>query len=58
MRYIHKKRGTVYERVGTGRVQCDQPMSDYDVVVIYRATDGSLWVRSVTEFDERFVEEK
>lgn len=58
MRYVHKKRGTVYEPVGVGTIQCDRPIADYDAVMIYRDPySGHLWVRPVAEFnDGRFVE--
>lgn len=60
MRVVHIKRGTVYETVGEGVVQCDRPMADYDKVMIYRDPySGHLWVRPIAEFnDGRFREAK
>ena len=61
MRVVHKKRGTAYETVGEGLVQCDRPMVDMDKVMIYKDPyDGHLWVRPVGEFNDgrfRFVDE-
>jgi len=51
----HKKRGTIYERVGQAQVQCpkDAPLTDYEVVEVYRdVNDGELWVRRVSEFHD------
>lgn len=52
----HKKRGTTYDIIGNGRVQCAEAVHDMAEVVIYRAdVDGSLWVRPWQEFyDGRF----
>lgn len=56
MRVTHKKRGTTYQMVGEGLVQCDRPMVDMDRVMIYKDPfSGDLWVRPVSEFyDGRF----
>jgi hypothetical protein len=56
-RYRHKKRGTSYTIVGTAQVQApdDAPLTDFEVVVVYRGDDGNLWVRRRSEFfDGRF----
>lgn len=55
-RYVHLKRGTVYEPVGEGLVQCERPLIDMDKVMIYRDPfSGHLWVRPVHEWaDGRF----
>ena len=53
MRVTHKKRGTTYETVGVGLVQCDRPMIDMDKVMIYRDPyDGHYWVRPIAEFND------
>lgn len=56
-RVVHKKRGTVYDIVGVGTIQCDRPIADYDKVVIYRDPYSfDFWVRPVGEFEDgRFV---
>lgn len=55
-RYRHKKRGTVYEVLGEGTLQCAaNPALDEQPVVVYRGEDGKLWVRGHSEFhDGRF----
>lgn len=55
-KWRHKKRGTTYTAVGTAEVQADEPLTDYEVVIVYRSTtDGRLWVRRQSEFhDGRF----
>jgi hypothetical protein len=54
-RYRHKKRGTVYEYIGTAKVQALVPVEENDVVAIYRGENGCLWVRPIAEFkDGRF----
>lgn len=57
MLWKHKKRGTVYTQVGTAALQTsgDKPLQDGEEMVVYRAPDGELWVRSKSEFmDGRF----
>lgn len=52
-RYRHKKRGTTYRVIGEADLQCDRPVSDYDVVVVYQAEhDGRIWVRPRSEFND------
>lgn len=49
----HKKRGSTYTEVGRGFAQASShPIEDMTEVVIYKADDGTLWVRSATEFDD------
>lgn len=53
--YRHRARGTVYQVLGTGRVQSGWFLGDEEEVIVYRGEDGSLWVRPPTEFhDGRF----
>lgn len=53
MRIVHKKRGTVYDVVGDGIIQCDRPLVDYDKVTIYKDPfSGQLWVRPVAEMND------
>lgn len=59
-RITHKKRGTTYNVVGFGSIQCDKPLIDYDEVVIYQHPETKqLWVRPTSELhDGRFEIEK
>lgn len=53
--YKHKKRGGSCVIVGEAEVQAAEPLTDYEVVVVYRGLDGKLWVRRRSEFfDGRF----
>ena len=56
LRWRHKKRGTTYDLVGEAQVQAndDSPLTDYEVVAVYRGANGELWVRRLSEFMERF----
>lgn len=55
--YRHKKRGTLYTVIGMGHLQCEKPLTDMSVIVIYRGEDGNLWARDPNEFyDGRFEE--
>lgn len=57
-RIVHKKRGTVYDVVGYGTIQCDRPIDDYDAVCIYQDPfSGHYWIRPAAEMgDGRFTE--
>ncbi len=50
----HVKRGSTYQVIGLGEVQCpdDFPLTDYEVVVIYQGSDGCHWVRRKSEFND------
>jgi hypothetical protein len=48
----HVKRGSTYRLDGYGEVQTDTPLNDYAKVAIYRAEDGTTWVRPVSEFED------
>lgn len=51
----HKKRGSVYQVIAHGRLQVDGDDLDMERVTIYRAEDGTTWVRPNYEFsDGRF----
>lgn len=54
MTHRHKKSGGYYERLGEAFVQTATPLANMEKVVLYRGKDGSLWVRPVAEFEERF----
>jgi hypothetical protein len=47
----HKKRGTTYEVIDTGRLQVDGDL-DMEKVTIYRGEDGQVWVRPDYEFND------
>lgn len=53
----HLKSGGLYEHIGTGRIQSEQPLTDMDAVEIYVGASGDLWARRQAEFhDGRFDE--
>lgn len=55
-RWQHVKRGSEYTLIGHARLQTSGELSDMDNMVVYRADDGTLWVRPVSEFyDGRFA---
>lgn len=58
--YRHKKRGTEYIVIGEGKMQAPwaimnamsiEPV-DMEPVIIYRGTDGQIWVRPKEEFED------
>ena len=52
-RVQHVKRGSTYRVIGRGKVQTDTPLADYAEVVVYQGeSDGLIWVRPVSEFDD------
>lgn len=53
----HKKRGTTYTIIGTGKVQTEVPLKDYDRVVVYIGDERDIWVRPVDEFNDGRFEE-
>ena len=57
MRFIHNRTGGAYDLIGTARLQTDKPLRDMAEVVVYKGTDGRLWVREreASEWDERFT---
>lgn len=53
----HRKRGSEYVMVGRGEVQAEEPLTEAELVAVYRGQDGRLWVRRWAEFhDGRFEE--
>lgn len=52
--FKHKVRGSTYKIIGTAMLQINDPLTDYDEMVVYQAKDGTLWVRSKFEFDYKF----
>ena len=54
-RWRHKKRGSVYKRLGQALVQTSRPLTDMTQVEVYQGDDGMMWVRPTSEFfDGRF----
>ena len=55
-RWRHKKRGTVYEKIGLAELQAASwNVHEGDGLVVYRGEDGKLWARHADEFhDGRF----
>jgi hypothetical protein len=62
-RFRHKKRGTTYRLIGEAQIQCASPLTEYEVVTVYRAEVGplndesGLWVRRKAEFEDGRFEE-
>lgn len=48
----HKKRGSEYSVLGQAQVQCSDCLTDYEVVTVYVGTDGQMWVRRKSEFED------
>jgi hypothetical protein len=48
----HKKRGTIYSIIGYGNIQTENPLHDYDDVVIYSDSHGVKWIRPIKEFED------
>lgn len=59
-RYLHKKRGTTYHRLGDAPLQCAAPFTAAEgaIFTVYMSeADGKLYVRPINEFDDgRFQE--
>lgn len=53
--WVHKKSGGRYRLIGKALTQSDEPLPDLSPVVVYQGEDGELWVRSASEFRERFL---
>lgn len=53
-KWYHKKRGTRYTEFANPRLQTDSPckLRDMEELVLYRAADGTWWVRSKKEFED------
>jgi hypothetical protein len=53
-RWRHKKRGTTYTEIGRGELQTMDAggLTNGEPMVIYRGSDGKLWVRDVVEFED------
>jgi hypothetical protein len=59
VKYRHHKRGGEYEVIGMAQVQAEEPLTDYEVVTVYRGVDGQLWIRRKSEFEDgRFIQLK
>lgn len=56
-RYQHIKRGTIYEVIARGKLQTDNPLTDYAELVAYRCEEtGDVWFRPQSEFTpDRFA---
>ena len=56
-KWRHRKRGSEYAEIGIAELQnsTGPVLTDGDAMMVYRAQDGSLWVRAIREFmDGRF----
>lgn len=53
-KWEHIVKGGRYELLGHAALQTDKPLSDMAPVTVYRAEDGTLWVRETGEFITRF----
>jgi len=51
----HVKSGGEYMHIDMARVQTAEPLKDMAQVELYKAKDGTLWVRPVHEFHTRFI---
>jgi hypothetical protein len=47
----HKKRGSTYQVIATGRLQVDGDL-DMEKVTVYRGEDGDVWIRPDYEFND------
>jgi hypothetical protein len=57
-RVRHKKRNSTYRVIGSASLQTDKPLSDMQIVVVYQSeTNGHIWVRPVSEFEDGRFEE-
>lgn len=51
--YRHNKRSTVYTKLQVVHVQCDKPITDNEVLTLYRSIEhGNLYVRPPKEFND------
>lgn len=48
----HKKRGTTYTEMGRATLQAEGPLDNATVVIYQSNTDGRMWVRPVSEFED------
>lgn len=56
IRVRHVKRGSTYEVVAQAWLQTSKPLRDMEPMIVYRADDGTYWVRPESEFsDGRFA---
>lgn len=54
----HLKRGSTYVEIGRATVQASTgPIVEGDTVVMYRGTDGRVWARKESEFEDGRFEE-
>jgi hypothetical protein len=57
-RWRHKKHGTTYTEIARATLQSSIPYPrEGDAMVVYRADDGSVWVREAQEFEDGRFEE-
>lgn len=48
----HVQRGSYYNVIGTGEVQCSRPIIEGDILYAYQDKTGKIWYRPKGEFED------